>query len=146
MEIEKISKYMITTTISHSKANSDGGESRRVLVSVPRVRWLERDIVVEPPKKRLARDFLPPPRTLAIKRVKDIHAKPILPRTRGADGLTPREREVESLIKQGKTAKEIVQELSITADNFRKIRRRIANIRLRQKSDSSPQATQDSAK
>lgn len=122
--IESVTKF-ITVPVNHSDVH---GRDRRVAVSLPRVRWLERDPAPLPaPRPRMARDFLPPPLTPAEHPA--VKPTPVQPsRIIGLDGFTERQRHVKELMDKGCSSAQIGREVGVTQSSARKIRRKVQSI------------------
>jgi DNA-binding CsgD family transcriptional regulator len=121
--MDRVSKYITLKTDSRTGLGDNDGYRRKVLMSLPRVKWLERDAPPSPPKKKLARDYMPPapelPRTPETSRW--AKANLMSSRARGEDGLTAREREVKHLTEHGLTSVQIAAELRIRPSTVNKI-------------------------
>lgn len=127
MEIEGVTRYLTVTT-SHSPVD---GTVRKVAMTLPRVKWLERgaEKPVEP-RKKLARDFLPPPPKIEYSEVPRRFGQTTKTKSsRGADGLTPGERRVAQLMDAGLDNMTIARALGVTGGTVRALKTRVNDIR-----------------
>lgn len=115
--MDRVSKYITLKTDSRTGLGDNDGYRRKVLMSLPRVKWLERDAPPSPPEKKLARDYMPP----ALETSRWAKANLMPSRARGEDGLTAREREVKHLTEHGLTSVQIAAELCIRPSTINKI-------------------------
>lgn len=129
MEIEKTSWYMILTPDSRSSLVESTAGRRKVLMSLPRVKWLERDDQKPEPKKVTARDLMPPPREPPPRVV--WQRPPARPHRskRDAEGYTPRERQVLERMDRGMATRQIADDLRVTTGTVRKMKRFIMKTR-----------------
>jgi DNA-binding NarL/FixJ family response regulator len=121
MKIEKITKYVVASAPSRSSSDTF---SRMIPMSLPRVRWLERDGTVKYESE-------PTPVNINLKKQKkeEKEAEKTPPPPRRIGGLTRQENAIYELAVKGMEIPDISKELNIDEERIRAIGRDIRRIK-----------------